>query len=696
MKPTKPVASNETHESTRLRSSLRDFVTLSALPGNWVGRSMEDAAEDLADALLRTLALRALYVRVPAGNAAEGFEIVRPDGKAAGIAPDEARSMADQALAGAGAAMAGATDPGGGSTIRLYATRFGAHGSAALVAAAERAQFPTEEERLLLGMAANQLDVALQGRREDETRRMLLAQAQLLAAIVESSGDAIVAKTLHGVITYWNPTAEKVFGYSSAEIVGKSITMLIPPELLHEEEMILSKLRRGEGIAHYETVRVRKDGTRLNISLTVSPIRDLEGNVVGASKIARDITERKRIEAEREEALDRERAARTEAERVSRLRDDFLATVSHELRTPLNGILGWTQLLRRKPQDNSTHREALEAIERGARAQARIIDDLLDVSRVISGKLRLDVQTVELLPLVESAIDTVRPAADAKEIRIERVLDPAAGPIKGDPARLQQILWNLLSNAVKFTPKGGKVQVHLERVNSHLEISVTDTGRGISPEFLPHVFDRFSQADSSITRRHGGLGLGLAVVKHLVELHGGRVWARSPGEGLGASFHVQMPVLAVQHDSIGRMHPAAPSGVRDGICGDVSLEGVHVLVVDDDPDACAVLRRVLIECHAEVDVATSAREALQKLQNMEASVIVSDIGMPDTDGYEFIREARSRGIRTPAVAVTAFARAEDRIRAIQAGYNMHVAKPLEPQELIAVIAALCGRESARP
>jgi signal transduction histidine kinase len=408
---------------------------------------------------------------------------------------------------------------------------------------------------------------------------------------------------------------------------------------------------------------------------------------VGANQAAVAI-QRKWVEEQRLALLDSERAARTKAEQASRIRDEFLTTVSHELRTPLSSVLGWAQVARRALKDEATLSQALAAIERGARAQAQLIEDLLDMGRIISGKLRLDVQTVALLPLLEAAVATVLPAAEARDIRIERVLDPLAGPIKGDPARLQQVFWNLLSNAVKFTPKGGKIQLHLERIDSHVEISVSDTGRGIAAEFLPFVFDRFRQADSSTTRRYGGLGLGLALVRQLVELHGGKVVAESAGEGLGATFRVQLPIAIVQQESLGREQPAAAGTGEIDIWDEVRLAGVRLLVIDDDSDTCAMLSRVLQECGAAVDQASSAREAFERLDRTGYGVIVSDVGMPDMDGYELIRRLRARGDKTPAIAVTAFARAEDRIRSLQAGYNMHVSKPLDPRELIAVVASL--------
>jgi signal transduction histidine kinase/ActR/RegA family two-component response regulator len=404
-------------------------------------------------------------------------------------------------------------------------------------------------------------------------------------------------------------------------------------------------------------------------------------------KVQKEVAERKRAE-------ESERAARMEAERVSRLRDEFLATVSHELRTPLNSVLGWVQVLRQSPRQEELRIQGLDAIERGARAQARLIEDLLDMSRIISGKLRLEVQTVELTPLLQAAIESLRPGAEAKTIRIEHVLDPLAGPIKGDPARLQQIFCNLLSNAVKFTPKGGKIQVHLERIDSHIEISVSDNGQGIAPEFLPSVFDRFSQADGSRTRSYGGLGLGLAIVRRLVELHGGKVWATSPGEGKGSTFSVHLPIAIVQQYPSGRELSSARIDYSE-VFSDVDLSNVRVLVVDDDTDACEMLRRMLAEYKATVDTATSVPQALERLDRTVYDIIISDIGMPEMDGYKLIRQLRSRGATIPAVAVTAFARSEDRIQALQAGYNTHISKPLEPMELIAVVAALVRQRSSR-
>ena len=404
---------------------------------------------------------------------------------------------------------------------------------------------------------------------------------------------------------------------------------------------------------------------------------------------------------------DRERSARAESERQSRMKDEFLATLSHELRTPLNAILGWSQILRAGGR-GAAHaaddvRQGLEVIERNARAQTKIIEDLLDMSRIIAGKVRLDVQRVPLVPAIEAAVETVRPAAVAKGVRLQVVLDPHAGPVSADPARLQQVFWNLLSNSVKHTGRGGRVQVLLERVNSHLEVSVIDDGEGVSPEFLPHVFDRFRQADSSAARRHGGLGLGLSIVKQLVELHGGTVRAKSPGVGKGATFTVTLPLTPVHADpepDVERRHPQAASGEHhsdEDAC--VTLGGVRVLVVDDEPDARALVKRLLENCEAVVTTAASASEALEALRREKPDVVISDIGMPGEDGYALIRMIRAlppdEGGDVPAVALTAYARSDDRTRALLSGFQSHVAKPVEPTELVATVASLARRPGRR-
>lgn len=407
-----------------------------------------------------------------------------------------------------------------------------------------------------------------------------------------------------------------------------------------------------------------------------------------------DVTDQKRAEEERERLLAEAEAARAEAEAASRMKDEFLAILSHELRTPLNAIVGWARILNTGPVDPEDLEEGLAAIDRNAKIQAQLVEDLLDVSRIISGNLRLDVQRVNLGEVIEAAIDAVIPAAEAKGVRVKKVLDSLAGPVSGDPARLQQVIWNLLSNAVKFTPKGGRVQVLLERVNSHVEISVIDTGMGIKPEFLPRVFERFLQADSTTTRRYGGLGLGLSIVKQLVELHGGTVRAKSPGEGQGATFVLSLPIPVV-HEGQAQPEKVRPKEPGEGEfdCHSNPLSGIKVLAVDDEPDARHLIRRVLSECGAEVILAESADEAVRHVEQAHPDVIVSDIGMPGRDGYDLIRQVRERfGAKVlPAVALTAFARSEDRKRALLAGFQTHVAKPVDPAELVAVVASLAGR-----
>ncbi len=832
--------------------------------------------------------------------------------------------------------------------------------------------------------------------------------AYWLSALIESADDAIISKTLEGIITSWNNGAQRIFGYTADEVIGKPVTMLIPEGHLNEEPAILARLRAGQRIEHYETVRMRKDGELIDISLTVSPIIGPNGTVIGASKIARDITEqlqarraieearqrlklaldaarlgdwswdaetdvvslsetaanilgvplgakvtrtemrkllneedrdatmrvvekalaqhtdydieyrmrhagssevwvlakgrgiygddgkltgmlgliqdisiRKRNEqtlreqaealrtlnemgktisaeldlhntvqavtnaateligahfgsffynvvneagssymlytlsgvppeafahfpmpratdlfgptfrgegvvriedvkkdprygknspyygmpeghlpvtsylavpvvsrsgevlgglffghpepgifTERDEitvsglasqaaiAMDNARLYETarkaqveaeqaaaenerlyrQAEESSRLKEEFLATISHELRTPLSAILGWTRMLRLGQLSEENVAKALDTVERNARAQAQLVDDLLDVSRIITGKLRMDVRPADPNSFIDAAVEAVKPAADAKGVRVQKVIDTGAISIPGDPVRLQQVVWNLLSNAIKFTPRGGRVQIRSERVNSHLEIVVSDTGQGISREFLPHVFDRFRQADQKTSRQHGGMGLGLAIVRHLVELHGGTVSASSDGEGQGATFTVMLPISPVyQVDaSGGRVHPSARDLLPPNDSTD-RLDGFKVLVVDDEADTRELLKQGLEYCGASVKVVGSAAEALEALRGPLPDVLISDIGMPGTDGYDLIRQVRqlpvSRGGKIAAIALTAYTRVEDRLQALRAGYDMHVPKPVELAELVAVAASVTRRNN---
>lgn len=830
-----------------------------------------------------------------------------------------------------------------------------------------------------------------------------------LSALIDSADDAIISKTLDGIITSWNHGAERIFGFSAAEAVGNPITIIIPPDHLDEEPRILARLRAGERIEHFETVRMRKDGERIHISLTVSPIRGPDGKVIGASKIARDVTEQHRARRELDDATerlrlalaashlgdwswnaetdlvtlsettarifglpaseqltrkemsnvvsvdDRERAlaavneaiasrgdyeieyrivrpdnseawilsrgrgiydrdgtvvgmlgfiqdiserkaaeetlreqadalrtlhevgqlisaeldlhktvqavtdaateitgarfgsffynvlneegasymlftlagapleafahfpmpratdlfgptfrgegvvriadvkddprygksspyygmpeghlpvtsylavpvlsrsgevlgglffghpeanvfterdeivvaglasqaavamdnarlyeaakrARAEAEKAAaenerlyrqaeesnRLKDEFLATISHELRTPLSAILGWARMLRMGQLSEENASKALETIERNARAQAQLVDDLLDVSRIITGKLRMDVQPADPNTFIDAAVESVRPAADAKGVRVQKIIDTGPIAIPGDPVRLQQVVWNLLANAIKFTPRGGRVQIRSQRVNSHLEIIVSDTGQGIAPDFLPHVFDRFRQADQKTSRQHGGMGLGLAIVRHLVELHGGTVRAQSDGEGHGSTFTVMLPITPVYHvdHSGGRVHPGARELLRPlDDCSD-RLDGLRILVVDDEADTRDLLKQGLEYCGANVKVVGTANEALELLISTSPDILISDIGMPVVDGYDLIKQVRGlpldRGGRVPAIALTAYTRTEDRLQSLRAGYDMHVPKPVELAELVAVAATVVRRKN---
>ena len=492
----------------------------------------------------------------------------------------------------------------------------------------------------------------------------------------------------------WNPAAERLFGYTAAEAIGQNIRLIIPHERWSEEDDVLARIGRGERVDHFETVRRAKDGKMLNISLTVSPIRDRSGKIVGASKVARDITDRKRAEAELERLLVSEKHSRAQAEEASRLKDEFLAVVSHELRSPLNAITGWASLLLMRQHDDQT-KHAIETILRNAQTQTQLIADLLDVSRIVTGQLRLNVRSFKVIPVVEAAIEVVRPAADAKSIRIETIFDPSSGPVAGDPDRMQQIFWNLLSNAVKFTPRGGRIQVRLQRIDSHVEIVVSDTGRGVDPKLLPFIFERFRQGDSSTTREHGGLGLGLAIVRHLVELHGGVVNAYSDGPGKGTEFIIQLPAMVStrgQEAGEERVHPSAGGSLSGSI---PALAGVRVLVVDDERDAREIVSVILGEAGAEIATASGSREAVDLIDKWKPDILISDIGMPGESGYDLIRMVRTlpadHGGQTPAIALTAYARTQDRLKILSAGFQMHVPKPIEPIELATVVASLAKR-----
>ena len=428
------------------------------------------------------------------------------------------------------------------------------------------------------------------------------------------------------------------------------------------------------------------------------PVHDAAGRTEKWLGVFIDIDERKRTEQERVQLLQREHALRTQAEAANRAKDDFLATLSHELRTPLNAILGWTQTLQHGDADRVTVQRALAQIDASANAQAKLINDLLNVADIGSGRLRLDIQPVNLIPLVDSIVESLRPAIVARDIAFETVVDPAAGALSGDPARLQQIVWNLLSNAVKFTPHGGHITLGLSRAGAQIEISVADDGEGISGEFLPYVFDRFRQADASIKRRHGGLGLGLAIVRHLAELHGGTVVAESKGEGQGSRFAVQLPIRSRYEGSAAQPAASPPRAPDGGVPPHARpkprLTGLRILSVDDDPNTREMLQEALERAGAEVASAASAPEALEKLQSLRPHVLVSDIGLPEEDGYDLLRKVRALGAadggKTPAVALTGYAREQDYKAAMAAGYQEFVAKPVNLEELSSAILRAHG------
>jgi PAS domain S-box-containing protein len=511
----------------------------------------------------------------------------------------------------------------------------------------------------------------------------------LLSAIVDCSDDAIISKDLDGIVTSWNKAAERIFGYSEDEMVGRPITLLMPPDRIHEEANFLARLRRGERIEHYETVRVRKDGAPVEISLTVSPVKDASGQIVGASKVARDITPQKLAQRKLSQL-------NLELQQANRMNTEFLGVISHELRTPLNAIAGWVQILRDEKVSDHDLKSGLESIERNTWAQAKLIDDLLDMSRIMSGKLRLELDPVNLAGIINAALETVRPAAGAKGVNLTSALTSLGGLTIGDETRLQQVVWNLLSNAVKFTPKGGRVHVTLRRVNSDAEIRVVDTGRGIKPAFLPFVFDRFRQEDASANRHFGGLGLGLSIAKQLTEMHGGEVRAESKGENQGATFLIHLPVIAAHEKEGGETASIMRSAEVDLQASMTELDGIRVLVVDDEADSREVVSRILESRQATVETAGNAAQALQRFLTFSPHVVITDIGMPGEDGYELLRRLRALpgGKRVPVVALTALTRSEDRTRALRAGFQLHIPKPLHTEELLAVILNLSslGRE----
>jgi PAS domain S-box-containing protein len=517
-----------------------------------------------------------------------------------------------------------------------------------------------------------------------------------LAVTLRSIGDAVITTDPAGAITMLNPVAQALTGWSEAAAVGQpieSVFRIIQEDTRQRVENPVSKVfREGRivGLANH-TLLIARDGRETPIEDSAAPIRGSDGMLIGIVLVFRDASERREAERRRQEVLRSEQYARREAEELSRSKDEFVATVSHELRTPLNAIYGWVRLLRSGNLNESQRTHALEVVERNTRAQAQLIEDLLDMSRVVTGNLRLEMRRVDLANVVRAAADAVKPAAEAKELAVALNLDAGVGPISGDPDRLQQIVWNLLTNSVKFTPKGGRIEVSLSAEGSDAVLRVADNGMGIPADLLPHVFERFRQGASSAARSHGGLGIGLSLVRHLVELHGGTASAASDGDGHGATFTVRIPLLGTRVINEPLAVAAPQTGSGEAPKG--ALARLTVLVVDDDEDARDLISTTLRYAGAQVTTAGSVPAALKALDVSSPDVIVSDIAMPDRTGYDFVRQVRStaRLSRIPAIALTAYGRVEDRERALGAGFNFHVAKPVDPQHLVQTVAVAVGR-----
>ncbi|HEX5083026.1 MAG TPA: PAS domain S-box protein, partial [Blastocatellia bacterium] len=537
--------------------------------------------------------------------------------------------------------------------------------------------------------------------RESEERARRTLVEQMLAGVVECDAG--------GKFMMVNQRYCDITGYTEAELRGMVINDITHPDDLPNCIKLFGRLLETGDSFVCEKRYLRKDGSEVWVNNNVSPVYDADGKIEKAVAVVTDITDRKRAESEREQLLKQEKAARAEAQAANQSKDEFLTVVSHELRSPLNSILGYARLLRTRPSDVSQIKQTVEIIERNGRMQLQLIEDLLDTARIISGKLKLEVSPVALVSIVTAAIEAVRPAAQAKSIEMVSHIDPRAGQITGDPGRLQQVVWNLLSNAIKFTPQSGRVELRMESVDHHVRITVSDTGKGIEPEFLPFVFDRFRQSDSSSARRFGGLGLGLSLVKQLVELHGGTVEAVSDGPGCGATFRVTLPQSPTKIGGAVPQQPRAVAQREVRMEGAIpldevpSLDGVSVLVVDDQEEARQLLSETLSECGAQVTAVSSSIEALAIIADpphgKRPSVLILDINMPVEDGYKALEKVRSfeaeQGVpqsdQIPAIALTALGRSEDRLKALAAGFRMHVAKPVEPAELAMVIASLADR-----
>ena len=519
----------------------------------------------------------------------------------------------------------------------------------------------------------------------------------LYEAIFRHSREPIAIIDLHYKYLEQNAAHAELWGYSDEEIKNQSLAIHLGDEAFANLARELAETGEYRG----EVVSETKGGER-QIDLSAFAMRGESGEPICYVVIKRDITQGKQAETQgkqadedRAELLQRERAARADAEKANRLKDEFLATLSHELRTPLNAVIGWSRMLTSGRLDRESSKHALEVIERNAWAQKQIIEDILDVSRVITGKLQLTLSPVDLVAVVDSALDAVRPAMEAKEIQIETLIDASLRMVSGDADRLQQVVWNILANAAKFTPNGGRVEISVSQTATHIQMRVKDSGPGIDPAFLPYVFERFRQADGSTTRTHGGLGLGLAIVRHLVELHGGTIGVENREDGPGTSFTIRLPMPSGELPA--EMLAGANASFREAQSEQASLEGLQILIVDDERDTLDLVSMEMAQHGAKVTAVTNAEDALKALEQGRFDVLISDIGMPRTDGYELMRQIRQqeagKGSRIPAVALTAYARVQDRMQAILAGYSTHIAKPVDANELVTVVASLAGRLS---
>lgn len=494
-----------------------------------------------------------------------------------------------------------------------------------------------------------------------------------------------------GRILSWNSGAQRLKGYSAGDIIGKHFSIFYEKgDVADRKPQRELEIAATEGRIEDEGWRVRKDGTRFWANVVITALHDEKGKLRGFAKVTRDMTDRRRAEeALRKEKTQLEKRVQErtdELERANRAKDEFIATLSHELRTPITSINGWVQMLQDGNLTPLQQTKALEVIDRNLAAQVRLIDDLLNVSRIVAGKLKIELQPLQPAPVVEETIESLLPTAKAKGLKLTRELDNHVGPVHIDPSRFHQIIWNLLTNALKFTPKAGQIHVTLRRIDSSVLLQISDSGEGIDEEFLPHVFERFKQADTSNTRRHGGLGVGLTIVKYLVELHGGTVSAESEGRGKGATFSVRLPVPALRSIvRVGRQQEVRDKG---------ELKSARILIVEDEADTREMLEYALKQRGARPVCAHSAKLALRMIQNHRYDLIISDIGMPEVDGYTFMRKIRSLkspAANLPAIALTAYAGEEDRTLAIESGFNAHLPKPVALAELVRVAGKLIGQ-----